>query len=148
MRLGVRKLTDPALPSWNTRLCRNSIQGPIDYALYEAYGGGAGKAVSAILNNSRATRIAIGVLATMVVRAVVVGIIFAACFGPFFSASCSDDQALTCLQTLLLKQISTVAMCSVFHRLVGSIRSEERWSHPVFIAALLHVSDMLSPNAR
>lgn len=68
MWLGVRKLTDPALPSWNTRLCRNSIQGPIDYALYEAYGGGAGKAVSAILNNSRATRVAIGVLATMVVR--------------------------------------------------------------------------------
>ncbi|CBJ27241.1 conserved unknown protein [Ectocarpus siliculosus] len=43
-----------------------TCQGPIDYALYEAYGGGAGKAVSAILNNSRATRVAIGVLATMV----------------------------------------------------------------------------------
>ncbi|CAM9697441.1 unnamed protein product [Ectocarpus sp. 8 AP-2014] len=43
-----------------------TCQGPIDYALYEAYGGGAGKTVSAILNNSRATRVAIGVLATMV----------------------------------------------------------------------------------
>ncbi|CAM9885913.1 unnamed protein product [Ectocarpus sp. 12 AP-2014] len=43
-----------------------TCQGPIDYALYEAYGGGAGKAVSAILNNSRATRVAIGALATMV----------------------------------------------------------------------------------
>ncbi|CAM9110709.1 unnamed protein product [Ectocarpus sp. 4 AP-2014] len=59
-----------------------TCQGPIDYALYEAYGGGAGKAVSAILNNSRATRVAIGVLATMVVRVVVVGTI--ACFRPFF----------------------------------------------------------------
>ncbi|CAM9862592.1 unnamed protein product [Ectocarpus fasciculatus] len=43
-----------------------TCQGPIDYTLYEAYGGGAGKAVSAVLNNARATRIAIGVLATMV----------------------------------------------------------------------------------
>lgn len=49
---------------------RTTFQGPIDYKLYEAYGGGAGKAVSAVLNNSRATRIAIGVVAGVVVSAV------------------------------------------------------------------------------
>lgn len=55
-------------------MCRNSNQGPIDYTLYEAYGGSAGKAISAVLNNARATRVAIGLLATMVVSAVVMGI--------------------------------------------------------------------------
>eukprot|EP00903_Cladosiphon_okamuranus_P005559 g5535.t1 len=43
-----------------------TCQGPIDYKLYEAYGGGAGKAVSAVLNNSRATRMAIGLVAGVV----------------------------------------------------------------------------------
>eukprot|EP00752_Nemacystus_decipiens_P011033 g9802.t1 len=43
-----------------------TCQGPIDYKLYEAYGGGAGKAVSAVLNNSRATRMAIGFVAGVV----------------------------------------------------------------------------------
>lgn len=92
--LRVRKLTDPALPSWATRLCCNSIQGPIDYTLYEAYGGGAGKAVSAVLNNARATRIAIGVLATMVVRAVMMGYFWKSVFDAFYPASCRDDQAI------------------------------------------------------
>eukprot|EP00904_Undaria_pinnatifida_P013179 jgi/Undpi1/8992/HiC_scaffold_26.g11453.m1 len=40
-----------------------TCQGPIDYKLYEAYGGGVGKAVTAVLNNVGATRAAIGVLA-------------------------------------------------------------------------------------
>lgn len=44
------------------------VQGPIDYKLYEAYGGGVGKAVSAVLNNVGATRAALGVLAGIVVR--------------------------------------------------------------------------------
>ncbi|CAM9227215.1 unnamed protein product [Hapterophycus canaliculatus] len=42
-----------------------TCQGPIDYKLYEAYGGGVGKAVSAVLNNPRGTRYAIGALATL-----------------------------------------------------------------------------------
>lgn len=42
-------------------------QGPIDYKLYEAYGGGLGKAVSAVLNNAGATRAALGVFAGIVV---------------------------------------------------------------------------------
>lgn len=50
----------------NTR-SRTTFQGPIDYKVYEAYGGGAGKAVSAVLNNSRATRMAIGLVAGVVV---------------------------------------------------------------------------------
>lgn len=45
-----------------------TVQGPIDYKLYEAYGGGVGKAVSAVLNNVGATRAALGVLAGIVVR--------------------------------------------------------------------------------
>lgn len=44
------------------------VQGPIDYKLYEAYGGGVGKAVTAVLNNVGATRAAIGVLAGIAVR--------------------------------------------------------------------------------
>lgn len=47
-----------------------AFQGPIDYSLYEAYGGGAGKAVSAVLNNPRATQFAIGAVAAVVVSAV------------------------------------------------------------------------------
>lgn len=43
-----------------------TCQGPIDYKLYEAYGGGVGKAVSAVLNNVGATRAALGVLAGIV----------------------------------------------------------------------------------
>lgn len=46
------------------------VQGPIDYKLYEAYGGGAGKAVSAVLNNVAATRAALGVLAGIMVSCV------------------------------------------------------------------------------
>lgn len=42
-------------------------QGPIDYKLYEAYGGGAGKAVSAVLNNPRGTQCAIGAIAAVAV---------------------------------------------------------------------------------
>lgn len=49
---------------------RTTFQGPIDYKLYEAYGGGAGKAVSAVLNNSRATRMAIGIVAGVVVSTI------------------------------------------------------------------------------
>lgn len=44
-----------------------AFQGPIDYKLYEAHGGGAGKAVSAVLNNARATRLAIAAVASIAV---------------------------------------------------------------------------------
>ncbi|CAM9329251.1 unnamed protein product [Scytosiphon promiscuus] len=42
-----------------------TCQGPIDYKLYEAYGGGAGKAVSAVLNNPRGTQFAISAVAAI-----------------------------------------------------------------------------------
>lgn len=43
------------------------VQGPIDYTLYEAYGGGMGKAVSAVLNNAIVTRVVLGALASIMV---------------------------------------------------------------------------------